>query len=152
MKNNFFQRLWTSFIILALFLVLFAISGVSPAFEIAVAVMICLCLYEALTCVGCVTNKKMLIPSLSYGAIVPLSFIARDTLFPGRNPYFAIIVISIVYLLFLFLLLMINFEKTRFSDAAVVMVITFTITCFLTNLIFIRRLEPHGFFFMFLCI
>ena len=40
MMKNFLQRLWTSFIILGMFLFLFLISDFSPFFEIAVAVLI----------------------------------------------------------------------------------------------------------------
>ena len=152
MKKNFLQRLWTSFIILGIFLFLFLISDFSPFFEIAVAVLICLCLYEALTCAGCATKKKLLIPSLTYGALIPLSFLIRQFLFPGRSPYYSVIVLSFVYLLFLFIILMATFGKTQFQEATVAMFLTFVITCFLSNIIFIRRLENHGFFFMVLCI
>ena len=152
MKKNFLQRLWTSFIILGMFIFLFAISGFSPFFEIAVAVLICLCIYEAITCTGCATKKRLLIPSLIYGAMVPLSFLVREYLFPGRSPYYGVIIVSFVYLLSLFIVLMINFEHTKFSEATVAMFVTFVITCFLSNIIFIRRLENHGFFFMVLCI
>lgn len=152
MIKNFLQRLWTSLIILGIFLILFLISGFSPFFEIAVAILICLCLYEALTCAGCATKKKLLIPSLTYGALVPLSFLIQQHLFPERSPYYSVIVLSFVYLLFLFVILMATFEKTKFQEAAVAMFLTFVITCFLSNIIFIRRLENHGFFFMVLCI
>ena len=152
MKENFFQRLWTSFIILGIFITLFAISAFSPFFEIAIALLICICIYEALTCTGCATKKRLLIPSLVYGAAVPLSFLVRDFLYPGRSPYFGVIIISFVYLISLFVLLMSNFKTTKFSEATVAMFVTFVITCFLSNIIFIRRIEEHGFFFMVLCI
>ncbi len=152
MMKNFMQRLWTSLIILGVFLALFLISDFSPFFEIAVAILICLCIYEALTCTGCATQKKLLIPCLVYGAVVPLSFIFRDFLFPGRSPYYGVILASFVYLLVLFIMLMVNFENTKFSDATIAMFITFVITCFLTNIIFIRRVDEHGFFYMVLCI
>ncbi len=152
MKENFLQRLWTSLIILGVFILLFATSAFSPFFEIAIAALICICIYEALTCAGCATKKKLLIPSLFYGAAVPLSFLIRDFLYPERNPYYGVIIISFIYLVFLFVILMTNFEKTVFSEAAVAMFITFVITCFLSNIIFIRRIENHGFFFMVLCI
>ncbi len=152
MKKDFLQRLWTSLIILGIFLLLFLISGISPLFEIAVAILICVCIYEALTCAGCATKKKLLLPSLIYGAAVPLSVLLKDWLYPSRNPYFGIVLVSFVYLVALFIILMINFDSTKFNEAAVAMFVTFVITCFLTNIIFIRRLEPHGFFFMVLCI
>lgn len=152
MKENFLQRLWTSLIILGIFLFLFAISAFSPFFEIAIAALICVCIWEVLTCTGCATKKKLLIPSLIYGAAVPLSFLARDLLYPGRSPYYGVIIISFVYLVSLFIMLMANFEETKFSEATVAMFVTFVITCFLTNIIFIRRIENHGFFFMVLCI
>ncbi len=152
MRENFLQRLWTSFIILGVFILLFAISAFSPFFEIAVASLICICIYEALTCAGCATKNKLIIPSLIYGALVPLSFLARDLLFPGRNPYYGVIIISFLYLVFLFIILMLNFETTKFSEATVTMFITFVITCFMSNLIFIRRINDHGFFYMVLCI
>lgn len=152
MRENFLQRLWTSFIILGVFILLFAISAFSPFFEIAVAVLICICIYEALTCAGCVTKNKLILPSLIYGALVPLSFLMRDLLFPGRNPYYGVIIISFLYLVFLFIILMLNFNTTKFSEATVTMFITFVITCFMSNLIFIRRINEHGFFYMVLCI
>ena len=152
MIKNFLQRLWTSFIILGIFLFLFAVSGISPVFEIAVAALICICVYEALTCAGCATKKKLLIPSMLYGAAVPLSVLARDFLYPGRSPYYGVIIISFVYLVSLFVILMMNFEKTQFSEATVAMFVTFVITCFLSNIIFIRRMDEHGFFYMVLCI
>ncbi|MBQ7096184.1 MAG: phosphatidate cytidylyltransferase [Clostridia bacterium] len=152
MMKNFLQRLWTSFIILGMFIFLFAISDFSPFFEISVAILICLCLYEALTCTGCATQKKLLIPCLIYGAAVPLSFIAKDWLFPGRSPYYGVIIASFIFLLTLFVILMANFEATKFSEATIAMFVTFVITCFLTNIIFIRRIENHGFFYMVLCI
>lgn len=152
MKENFLQRLWTSLIILGVFILLFAISAFSPFFEIAIAALICVCIYEALTCTGCVTKKRLLFPSMIYGAAVPLSFLARDLLYPGRSPYYGVIIISFVYLVSLFVILMLNFQKTKFSEATVAMFVTFVITCFMSNIIFIRRIEEHGFFFMVLCI
>jgi phosphatidate cytidylyltransferase len=152
MIKNFLQRLWTSFIILGIFIFLFAISAFSPFFEIAVAALICVCIYEALTCAGCATKKKLLIPSLVYAAAVPLSFLLRELLYPNRSPYYGVIIASFVYLVFLFIILMLNFKTAVFSEATVAMFLTFVITCFLSNIIFIRRLENHGFFFMVLCI
>ncbi|MBQ8894098.1 MAG: phosphatidate cytidylyltransferase [Clostridia bacterium] len=152
MKKNFLQRLWTSFIILGIFVFLFAISAFSPFFELAIAALICFCIYEALTSTGCVTKKRMLLPSLIFGAAVPLSFLVRDFLYPGRSPYFGVVIISFVYLVALFIILMVNFQKTKFSEATVAMFVTFVITCFLSNIILIRRIEDHGFFFMILCI
>ena len=152
MKQNFLQRLGTSLIILAVFLFLFAVSGVSPVFEIAIAALICICIYEALTCAGCATKKKLLFPSLIYGAAVPLSVLSRNLLYPGRSPYYGVIILSFFYLVALFVILMMNFEKTKFSEATVAMFITFVITCFLSNIIFIRRIPEHGFFYMVLCI
>lgn len=152
MKENFIKRLWTSLIILGVFLLLFAISAFSPFFEIAIAALICICIYEALTCAGCGTNKKLLLPSLIFGLSVPLSFLLKDLLYPGRNPYYGVIIISFIYLIALFVILMINFDETNFGEAAITMFITFVITCFMSNIIFIRRIENHGFFFMVLCI
>lgn len=152
MIKNFLQRLWTSFIILGVFVLLFAISSFSPFFEIFVAALICLCVYEALTCTGCATQKKLLIPSLIYGAAVPLSFIFREWLYPERSPYYGVIILSFIYLVSLFIILMSQFERAKFADATIAMFVTFVITCFLSNIIFIRRIENHGFFFMVLCI
>ena len=47
---------------------------------------------------------------------------------------------------------MMNFQKTKFSEATVAMFVTFVITCFLSNIILIRRIPEHGFFYMVLCI
>ena len=152
MRENFIQRLWTSLIILGVFILLFAISAFSPFFEIAIAALICICIYEALTCAGCTTKKKLIWPSLIYGMAVPLTFLFRDLLYPGRNPYYGVIIISFLYLVFLFLVLMVNFDDTNFGEATVAMFITFVITCFMSNIIFIRRIVDHGFFFMVLCI
>ncbi|MBQ7089654.1 MAG: phosphatidate cytidylyltransferase [Clostridia bacterium] len=151
MKKDFFQRLWTSFILLGVFVFLFAISGLSPFFEISIAILICVCVYEALTCAGCATKKKLLIPSLVYSAIVPLSFLVIDLIQPKRSPYYGIIIASFVYLIALFIILMLNFERAKFNEATVAMFITFVITCFLSNIILIRGLK-HGFFYMILCI
>ncbi len=151
MIKNFLQRLWTSFIVLGIFGVLFLVSGISPLFEIAVAILICLCIYEALTCAGCATKKKLLLPCLVYGAAVPLSFVVRPYLFPTRNPYFGVVIISFFYLVALFVVLMANFKQTKFSEATVAMFITVVISCFLSNIIFIRRME-HGLLYMVLCI
>ncbi len=151
MKKDFLQRLWTSLILLGVFVFLFAISGFSPFFEISIAALICVCVYEALTCAGCATKKKLLVPSLIYSAVVPLSFLIIDWIQPKRSPYYGIIIASFVYLLALFVILMINFETTKFNEASVAMFITFVITCFLSNIILIRDLK-HGFFYMILCI
>ena len=113
MKENFIQRLWTSLIILGVFILLFAISAFSPFFEIAIAALICICIYEALTCAGCTTKKKLLWPSLIYGVAVPLSFLVRDFLYPGRSPYFGVIIIAFVYLISLFVFrTMISFSSS----------------------------------------
>ena len=151
MKKEFLQRLWTSFILLGVFIFLFAISGYSPYFEIAIAALICVCVFEALTCAGCATKKKLLIPSLIYSAFVPFSFHMIEWLLPNRSPYYGVIIASFIYLLALFIILMINFEKAKFNEAAVAMFITFVITCFLSNIVLIRDLK-HGFFYMILCI
>lgn len=152
MKENFLKRLGTAAILLGVFLALFVISAYSPFFELAIALLICTCIYEALTCTGCATQKKLLVPSLIYGALVPLSFTVRDFLYPSRNPYFGIIIISFVYMVALFIMLMATIEKTSFADATITMFITFVITCFLSNIILIRQVQGHGLFYMILCI
>ena len=152
MKENFIKRLWTSLIILGVFLLLFAISAFSPFFELAIASLICICIYEALTCAGCATKKKLILPSIIFGMSVPFSFLLKDFLYPGRNPYYGVIILSFIYLIFLFIILMVNFDETNFGEATITMFITFVITCFMSNIIFIRRIPDNGFFFMVLCI
>ncbi len=152
MKENFLKRLGTAAILLGVFLGLFAISAFSPYFEIAIAILICVCIWEALTCTGCATKKKLLIPSAIFGALVPLSFTLREFLYPDRNPYFGLILLLFAYLVVLFIMLMANFEATNFAEASIVVFLTFVITCFLSNIILIRRIENHGFFYMVLCI
>ena len=47
---------------------------------------------------------------------------------------------------------MTNFESVKFTDTTTVMFITMVISCFLTNIIFIRKINENGFFYMILAI
>jgi cytidylyltransferase family len=152
MKKDMLVRILTSFIILAIFLILFIASFYPILFELTVACLIVLCIYEGINATGNAEKLQFILPSMVYGLLIPLTFSIKQILFPFKSAYYGIIILSFIYLLIEFVISMTNFESVKFTDTTTVMFITMVISCFLTNIIFIRKINENGFFYMILAI
>ena len=150
MIKNFLTRLFTSFFVLFIFVGIAVSSFFDVIFELTISLLCVMCVYEAINAIGYAKKKRFLIPSILYAFFVPLSFTLVDYI--GKSPYYLIIVLSFIYLIVFLLVAMANFDSIKFGDAATLMFISLVITCFLSNIILLRKLENHGFFYMLLVI
>ena len=148
--KNFLTRLVTSLFIFAIFGVLVFASFFNIAFEITVSLLCVMCIYEAMNAIGFAKTKRFLIPCLSYALLVPLSFTLTDKI--NKSPYYLIIILTFLYLVAFMVVAMFNFEHLKFGDAATIMFASLVITCFLSNIILIRRMHTNGLFYMILVI
>lgn len=148
--KNFITRLLTSFLILAIFAVMVVASFFDYVFELTVSLLSMMCIYEAINAIGFAKSKRFLIPSLVYAFLVPLSFTIVGYI--NKSPYYLIIVLTFIYMIAFILISMLNYSKIKFNDAATVMFVSLVITCFLSNIILLRRISEHGLFYMLLVI
>ena len=152
MIKNLLTRFYTSIIILALFMLIFFSSFYPVIFEVLIGIISAVCIYEAINATGFEEKKRYMIPSMIYGLLIPLTYSIKELFFKTKSAYYAIIIITFVYLILSFVLLMVKFDGFKFSNATSVMFTSVVISCFLTNIIFIRRFNEHGFFYMILVI
>lgn len=150
MIKNFFTRFFTSCFILVVFAIIFIASFFDFFFELTLSLLSTMCIYEAINAIGFADKKRFLIPSMTYALFVPLSFGLVDKI--GKSPYYLIIVLTFLYLIAFISISMINFDRMKFSDAATITFVSLVITCFLSNIILLRRVENHGLFYMILII
>lgn len=148
--KNFLTRLFTSFFILAIFAVMVIASFFDLIFELTVSLLSMMCIYEAVNAIGFAKCKRFLVPCLVYAFLVPLSFTLTDNI--NKSPYYLIIILTFIYMIAFILVSMLNYNKIKFNDAATVMFVSLVITCFLSNIILLRRMSDHGLFYMLLVI
>ncbi len=151
MKQNILTRFYTSLIIFAVFLLIFATSFISPLFEITISLLACFCIWEAIRGTGYAEKKVFMLPSLLFGALNPLVFAFKPYIIPGRSALYGIIILSFVYCIASFVLMMCNMKTLKFNNTTAIMFLSLIISSFMSCLIYIRRLD-HGFFFMILAI
>ncbi len=152
MKQNLLTRFLTGLIVVAVFTVIFATSSFSPLFEIIVSLLICFCVFEAIRGIGYAKKIFFLIPSLVYAALNPLVFVFRPYIIPNRSAFYGVIILSFIYFIVSFLLIMFNMETLKFNDTTAIMFIALLISSFLSTLVYLRNLDEHGFFYMILAI
>ena len=148
--KNFLTRLLTSLLILAIFAVMVVASFFDYVFELTVSLISMMCIYEAINAIGFAKYKRFLLPSLIYAFLVPLSFLIVKQI--DKGPYYLIIIFTFIYMISFILVSMLNFTKIKFNDAATIMFVSLVITCFLSNIILLRRFNQHGLFYMILVI
>lgn len=148
--KNFLTRLMTSFFVMLIFAAIAVASFFDVIFEITISLLAIMCIYEAINALGLAKKKRVLMPSLMYAFLVPLSFTLVDTI--NKSPYYLIIVLTFLYLIAFLVVAMANFDNVKFNDAATVMFVSLVITCFLSNIILLRKAETHGMFYMILVI
>lgn len=148
--KNFLTRLLTSVFILAIFAVMVIASFFDYAFELTISLLAMMCIYEAIHAIGYSETKRFLIPSLAYAFFVPMSFLLVEQI--HKSPYYLIIVLTFLYMISFIVIAMLNFEGIKFNDAATIMFVSLVITCFLSNILLLRRMETHGLFYMIMAI
>lgn len=150
MIKSFLTRLLTSCFILLIFAVIVAASFVNILFEVTISLLCAMCIYEAINAIGFTDKKRFLIPCIVYAFCVPVSFVFVDSI--GKSPYYLIIILTYLYLLTFISLSMLNFKRIKFNDAATITFASLVITCFLSNIILLRRFDENGLFYMLLVI
>lgn len=150
MKSSFLTRLATSVLILVVFAGMTVSSFFGGIFEIFISLLSIMCIYEAINAIGYAKEKRFLVPCLMYAFFVPISFIFTEHI--NKSPYYLIIILTFIYMLTFLFISMLNFDRIKFNDSAVIMFVSIVITCFLSNIILLRRIENHGLFFMILVI
>ena len=152
MKQNILTRFYTSLIIFAVFALIFITSFVSPLFEITISLLVCFCIWEAVRGTGYADEKKVfMVPSLIFGALNPLVFAFKPYFIQGRSAFYGVIILSFLYCMVSFLLMMSNMKTMKFNNTTAIMFLSLVISSFMPCIIYIRRLE-HGFFYMILAI
>lgn len=151
MKQNILTRFYTSLIIFAVFILIFVTSFVSPLFEITISLLACFCIWEAIRGTGYAEKKIFMVPSLIFGALNPLMFAFKPYIIPNRSAWYGVIILSFVYCMVSFLLMMCNIKTLKFNNTTAIMFLSLIISSFMSCIIYIRRLE-HGFFYMILAI
>ncbi len=152
MKQNILTRFYTSLIILAVFLLIFATSFLSPVFEITISLLSMFCIWEAIRGTGYTEKKVFMVPSLLFGGLIPLVFAFKPYIFPNRSAWYGVIVLGFIYCIVSFILMMFNMKTLKFNNTTAIMFMSLLISAFLSNIIYIRRLPTHGFFYMVLAI
>lgn len=150
MIKSFLTRLITSGFILIIFALLFVASYFDGFFELTISLLSTMCIYEAINAIGYSKKKRFLIPSLAYSFLVPLSFMLVE--YMHKSPYYLIIILTFLYLISFMLIAMLNFNEIKFGDAATITCVSLIITCFLSNIILLRRVHENGLFYMILVI
>ena len=150
MIKSFLTRLLTSCFILVIFAVMVAASFFDVVFELTVSLLSMMCIHEAVNAIGFASKKRFLIPNLVYAFSVPLSFTFVSYI--EKSPYYLVIVLTFLYLIGFMSIAMLNFKSIKFSDSATITFVSLVITCFLSNIILIRRIPEKGLFYMILVI
>ncbi len=150
MIKSFLTRLYTSFFIFIIFAGMTVASFFDGIFELFISFLSMMCIYEAVNAIGYAKQKRFLIPSLAYAFLVPFSFNVLQHI--NKSPYYLIIILTFIYMLVFMLIAMLNYDNIKFNDAAVIMFVSLVITCFLSNIILLRRVEENGLFYMILVI
>lgn len=152
MKQNVLTRFYTSLIVFAVFLLIFVTSFASPIFEITVSLLVCFCVWEAIRGTGYAEKKIFMVPSLLYSMLIPLVFAFKPYVFQNRSAFYGVIILSFFYCIASFILMMFNMKTLKFNNTTAIMFLSLIISSFLSCLVYIRRLETHGFFYMVLAI
>ncbi len=150
MIKSFLTRLFTSCFILIIFAVIVAASFFDYVFELTISLLSVMCVYEAINAIGFSKKKTILVSSMAYALLVPLSFTLTEKI--GKSPYYLVIVLTFLFLISFISVAMINYELVKFNDAATITFASLVITCFLSNIILLRRIPQHGLFLMILAI
>lgn len=146
--KNFLTRSFTSIFIFIIFAAI-VVSSFFDFFEFMISVLCAMCVYEAVTALGFKKIKILALPLL-YSVLVPISFYFASKY--EKNPFYFLLVISFVFIIFFNVVAMGNFAELKFKDAASIMFVSIVITSFLSNIIVLRRVDKHGLFYMIIAI
>lgn len=136
----FLKRLWSSLIILLLFVPLLWFSHINYILNIVVALLASAAVYEALVATKYIEGKSLMVISILFAFMMPfLPELSR------RNVTFAVFAFSII----LFLTLLFTFGTFTFEHISVVFLISILISYFFSTLIYVR-LMPMGEYYIYL--
>lgn len=131
------QRLISAlFGLIILFIVLFLYQTL--VFNIAVAGIAALAVFEILHSTGYVKNKFVLCIAILYGAAMPF----YDRLQESRMFFYA----TVVYLVLLIAALLANHQKTQFTEITTAAFVSLAVPLAFSMLIYIRDKTEHGLF------
>lgn len=141
------QRIFTAFIMLVIFIPVIVLSG-TVLFVIAGAVCSAVAVYEMLSCTGQKKNLFLSIPALVYAASGPL--LARTRFSTSYGLFLTITVIFLFYLMFVHIFLT---KKINTKDISVVFMTSVYITVAFTSIIKLRDIPDGGeYFYLFIII
>lgn len=152
MKQNIITRFLTSLIIFAVFVLIFLASFFNTIFEIAIALLSVFCIWEAIRGTGYTEKKIFMLPSLLFGGLISLQFTFKTYVIPNRSAFYGVIILSFVYCIISFVLMMFNMKTLKFNNTTAIMFMSLLISSFLSTIIYIRRMSEHGFMYMLLAI
>ncbi len=148
--KNFITRAFTSIFIFLIFALIIVSSFYSVVFEVTIAALCVMCVYESLNAQEFIKNKFLLVPPIIYSFITPVSFAFCKHF--NASPYYSLIAFTFLFVLIFIVFAMKNFENLKYGDCCAVIFSTIVITMFLSNIIFIRTQFKHGLFYMILAI
>ena len=148
--KNFLTRAFTSVFIFIIFALIFATSFYNIVFEAIISILCVMCVYESLNAQGFNKSKLLLISSMVYAFITPLSFAFCSYI--NKSPYYLLLSLSFIFVLIFFVIAMKNFNTVKYGECCAVIFSSIVITAFLSNIILIRTQFKHGLFYMFLAI
>lgn len=150
MIKSFLTRLMTSIFVFVIFGAIGIASFYDIVFEVTISVLTVMCVYESICTLGFKKKHRLIIPSLLYAILLPNSFILSGHF--KKEPYYFIIVLTFIYIIAFFVVSMRNFDDIKFNNSSTIMFSTIVITCFLSNIILLRREDAHGLLYMVLVI
>ncbi len=150
MMKNFLTRAFTSVFIFLIFALIIATSFFNVVFEITIAILCVMCVYESLNAQGFIKNKWLLVLPILYSFLTPVSFAFCNYI--NKSPYFCLLALTFIFVLIFIIHSMKNFNTLKYGDCCAVIFSSIVITVFLSNIILIRTQFEHGLFYMILTI
>ena len=128
------QRIITAVALLPLLIAVFIFSD-TIVWDIAVTVLSCLAVYEVLNCTGMTKNWALSIPSLLYGALLPLF---------SQNSYKYLYNVTILYVLLILSCGVLSKNTIHTREITLVCSLTIYAANAFSALIMLRRIEAVG--------
>lgn len=147
MIKSFLTRFFTSFFILIIFGAIVVASNYPIVFELTIAFLCAMCCFEAINAMGMPVKNRIMIPSIVYSVLLPVSLTLTDVL--GVKPYSLMLALTFAYIVVFLSVAMLNFKQIKFNNASTIILATTVITCFLSSIILLRY---SGLFYMLLVI
>ena len=147
--KNFLTRSFTSVFILIIFGAIVASSFFNIVFELTIACLCAFCVFEAVNALGYAKFRFLALPTI-YAFVVPQSFYFAELC--NKNPYYFILIETLIFILLFNVVSMKNFSDVKFSDATSIIFSSIVITVFLSNIISLRTVDDNGLFYMIITI